>query len=103
VALAPGTRLGAYEVLTLIGSGGMGEVYRAKDTKLGRDVALKILPVAFTTDAERLARFRREAQVLASLNHPQVAPDGRFLINVTIDDTNASPITLLLNWKPPSK
>jgi serine/threonine protein kinase len=72
VALAPGTRLGPYEVLTLIGSGGMGEVYRAKDTKLGRDVALKILPAAFTTDAERLARFRREAQVLASLNHPHI-------------------------------
>ena len=73
VALTPGTRLGAYEILTLIGSGGMGEVYRAKDTKLGRDVALKILPVSFTNDPERVARFRREAQVLASLNHPHVA------------------------------
>jgi Tol biopolymer transport system component len=72
VVLVPGTRLGAYEVLTLIGSGGMGEVYRAKDTKLGRQVALKILPATFTTDPERLARFRREAQVLASLNHPHI-------------------------------
>ncbi len=72
MALAPGTPLGAYEVLALLGSGGMGEVYRARDTKLGRDVALKILPLAFTTDAERVARFRREAQVLASLNHPQI-------------------------------
>jgi serine/threonine protein kinase len=72
VALAPGTRLGAYEILTLLGSGGMGEVYRAKDTKLGRDVALKILPDTFTHDRERLARFRREAQVLASLNHPHI-------------------------------
>jgi len=66
VALGPGTRLGAYEILTLIGSGGMGEVYRATDTRLGRDVALKILPASFTNDPERVARFRREAQVLAS-------------------------------------
>jgi len=73
VALSPGTRLGAYEILSLIGSGGMGEVYRAKDTKLGRDVALKILPATFTNDPDRVARFRREAQVLASLNHPHIA------------------------------
>jgi serine/threonine-protein kinase len=68
-----GTRLGAYEILGHIGSGGMGEVYRARDTKLNRDVALKILPEAFATDADRLARFKREAQVLASLNHPNIA------------------------------
>jgi Tol biopolymer transport system component len=61
-----------YEVTTLLGSGGMGEVYRARDTKLGRDVALKILPEAFAIDAERVARFKREAQVLASLNHPNI-------------------------------
>src|SRR6476620_1255672 len=73
MALAPGTCLGAYEILTLIGSGGMGEVYRAKDTKLGRHVALKILPPTFTADPDRLARFRREAQVLASMNHPHIA------------------------------
>jgi serine/threonine protein kinase len=72
MALVPGTRLGAYEILTLLGRGGMGEVYRAYDTKLGRDVALKLLPDAFTNDPERLARFRREAQVLASLNHPHI-------------------------------
>jgi serine/threonine-protein kinase len=70
--LAPGTRLGSYEILSLLGSGGMGEVYRAKDTKLGRDVALKILPASFTNDPDRVARFRREAQVLASLNHPHI-------------------------------
>jgi len=62
VALGPGTRLGAYEILTLIASGGMGEVYRARDTKLGRKVALKILPAAFTTDAERL---RNRPEVVA--------------------------------------
>jgi serine/threonine-protein kinase len=70
--LSSGTRLGPYEVVSLLGSGGMGEVYRARDTKLGRDVALKILPDSFTHDPERLARFRREAQVLASLNHPHI-------------------------------
>src|SRR5438552_789988 len=72
MAIATGTRLGTYEVFALLGSGGMGEVYRAKDTKLGRDVALKILPDSFTHDAERIARFRGEAQVLASLNHPNI-------------------------------
>jgi serine/threonine protein kinase/Tol biopolymer transport system component len=73
VILDCGTRLGSYEILAAIGAGGMGEVYRAKDTKLGREVALKILPASFTNDPERVARFRREAQVLASLNHPHIA------------------------------
>ena len=71
--LAAGTRLGPYEILASLGAGGMGEVYRASDTKLGRDVALKILPDAFALDVERIARFKREAQVLASLNHPNIA------------------------------
>src|SRR5881296_3613097 len=69
----PGTRLGSFEVVGALGAGGMGEVYRARDTKLGRDVALKLLPESFTHDVERVARFRREAQVLASLNHPNIA------------------------------
>ncbi len=73
MALAPGTRLESYEIVDLLGSGGMGEVYRARDTKLGRDVAIKTLPDAFAKNAERLARFEREAQVLASLNHPNIA------------------------------
>ncbi len=60
MSLIPGTRLGPYEIVAPIGAGGMGEVYRAKDTKLNRDVALKILPEAFTTDADRMARFKRE-------------------------------------------
>ncbi|MDP9225205.1 MAG: serine/threonine protein kinase [Actinomycetota bacterium] len=72
MALRPGTRLGPYEILTAIGAGGMGEVYRARDTKLGRDVAVKTLPASFATDAGRFARFEREARVLASLNHPNV-------------------------------
>jgi serine/threonine protein kinase/Tol biopolymer transport system component len=73
MALAPGTRLGAYEIIALIGAGGMGEVYRARDARLNRDVALKVLPELFATDPDRLARFKREAQLLASLNHPHIA------------------------------
>jgi Tol biopolymer transport system component len=73
VPLQPGTRLGPYEILSALGAGGMGEVYRARDTKLNRDVAIKVLPELFLLDADRLARFRREAQVLASLNHPNIA------------------------------
>jgi serine/threonine protein kinase len=72
MTLAAGSRLGPYEIVALIGAGGMGEVYRARDSKLNRDVALKILPEAFAADRERLARFRREAQLLASLSHPNV-------------------------------
>ncbi len=68
-----GSARGPYEVLSAIGAGGMGEVYRARDTKLDRDVALKVLPEAFTQDPDRLARFEREAKVLASLNHPNIA------------------------------
>ena len=73
MALTVGSRLGHYNVTALIGEGGMGEVYRARDTKLDRAVALKVLPEAFATDPDRLARFQREAQVLASLNHPNIA------------------------------
>ena len=79
-----GTHLGPYEVLSAIGAGGMGEVYRARDSKLGRDVAIKVLPEAFARDAERVARFQWEAKVLASLSHPNIAtistprnPDSR--------------------------
>ena len=71
--LSAGDKLGSYEILAPIGAGGMGEVYRAKDTKLGREVAIKVLPAAFAQHPERLARFEREAKVLASLNHPNIA------------------------------
>ncbi len=73
MALSPGTWLNHYEVLGHLGTGGMGEVYRARDNKLQREVALKVLPKAFAQDPERVARFRREAQVLAQLNHPNIA------------------------------
>ena len=73
MALSPGTRLGVYEVTAQIGEGGMGQVFRARDTRLNRDVALKILPDAVASDPDRLARFTREAQTLASLNHAHIA------------------------------
>jgi serine/threonine protein kinase/Tol biopolymer transport system component len=73
MTLSPGTRVGSYEITAAIGAGGMGEVYRGRDAALNRDVAIKVLPAALAADAERLARFKREAQVLASLNHPNVA------------------------------
>jgi serine/threonine-protein kinase len=73
MALASGTRIGPYEIAAAIGAGGMGEVYLARDTKLNRDVALKVLPASLAGDPDRLARFRREAQVLAALNHPNIA------------------------------
>ena len=73
MTLAAGTKLGPYEILSPLGAGGMGEVYRARDAKLNRDVAIKVLPEAVAEDAERLARFQREAQVLAALNHPHIA------------------------------
>jgi len=93
MSLKPGTRLGSYEVIGQLGQGGMGEVYRARDTELDRDVALKILPQAFAADPERLARFQREAKTLATLNHPNIAsiyglestPDGRALVMELVD------------------
>jgi serine/threonine protein kinase len=73
MSLAPGTRLGPYEILSPLGAGGMGEVYRARDSKLKREVALKVLPNVFASDPERMARFQREAELLAALNHPHIA------------------------------
>src|ERR1700680_1193163 len=73
MALTNGTKLGPYEIVAPLGAGGMGEVYQAHDTKLGRDVAIKVLPEAFAHDPDRLSRFQREAKMLASLNHPNIA------------------------------
>jgi serine/threonine protein kinase len=72
--LAVGSRLAAYEIVSLLGAGGMGEVHRARDTKLDRDVAIKVLPEPFVADPERVARFQREAKTLAALNHPGCKP-----------------------------
>ena len=73
MALSAGSRIGSHEIVSLLGEGGMGRVYRARDTRLNRNVALKILPDQFAADADRVARFQREAHVLASLDHPHVA------------------------------
>ena len=73
MALEAGTRLGSHEIVGLLGAGGMGEVYRAHDTKLNRQVAIKVLPDTYASDPERVARFHREAQAVAALNHPNIA------------------------------
>src|SRR5499425_713838 len=73
MTLTVGVKLGPYEIQSAIGAGGMGEVYRATDTNLGRQVAIKVLPETFAQDPERIARFEREAKTLASLNHPNIA------------------------------
>ena len=78
--LEAGKQFGMYRILSLLGSGGIGDVYRARDTKLNRDVALKVLPDFFESDHDRLARFTREAQLLASLNHPNIAAIYRFFL-----------------------
>src|SRR5512134_50608 len=72
MALTPGTRLGTYEIVAPLGAGGMGEVYRARDTRLGREVAVKVLPADVASSPERLARFEREARTVAGLNHPNI-------------------------------
>src|SRR5215831_2548103 len=91
--LLPGTRLGPYEILAPIGAGGMGEVWKARDTRLHREVAIKVLPQALARDPDRLARFEREAKVLASLNHPNIAtiygleesPEGKAIAMELVD------------------
>jgi serine/threonine protein kinase len=72
MGLSPGTKLGPYEILATVGAGGMGEVYRAKDPRLKRDVAIKVLPASFSADGERLRRFEQEAQAAGALNHPNI-------------------------------
>src|ERR1700741_3796431 len=89
MALQPGARLGPYEIVAPIGAGGMGEVYRARDPRLGRDVAIKVLPEDLTKDAERLARFEREARVLAALG-----PSGIASI-FGVEDAGGSPALIM--------
>jgi eukaryotic-like serine/threonine-protein kinase len=83
--LAPGTRIGPYEIVSLVGAGGMGEVYQARDPRLKRDVALKVLPKSVSTDPKCLARFEREAQTLAALSHPHIATISGF------EESNGTP------------
>src|SRR5580658_1923514 len=102
--LSVGDKLGPYEILAPIGAGGMGEVYRARDTKLKRDVALKVLPEAFANDADRMARFQREAEVLASLNHPNIAHiygiEERALVMELVEgETPSGPMPFADAWK----
>src|SRR5215471_3084066 len=101
--LSAGTRLGPYEILAPLGKGGMGEVYRARDTKLDREVAIKVLPEAVAQNPERLARFEREAKVLAALNHPNIAtiyaveesPAGKALVmELVLGTTLTCPLPL---------
>src|SRR5499426_1222015 len=89
--LGPGTRVGSYEIVSVLGEGGMGQVWRARDTKLGREVAIKVLPAALTSDPDRLARFRREAQVLAALSHPNIAAIYH------VEDADGTP-AIVMDW-----
>ena len=95
--LQPGSRLGPYEIVSALGAGGMGEVYRARDTQLKREVAIKVLPAAFSQDPDRLARFQREAELLATLNHPNIAAiygleDGALVLELVEGPTLADRI-----------
>src|SRR5271169_1534222 len=97
--MTPGDKLGPYEILAPLGAGGMGEVYRARDTKLDREVAIKVLPPALAQDPERLARFEREAKVLASLNHPNIAQiygveDRALIMELVQGETLKGPLPL---------
>src|SRR5690349_18202334 len=104
MALTPGSNIGPYKILAAIGAGGMGEVYRARDTRLKRDVALKILPEMFAADPGRLARFTREAEVLASLNHPNIATifgveDGALVMELIEGEPPRGPMSFDAAWK----
>ena len=92
MALTPGPRLGPYEIIATIGAGGMGEVYRARDTRLARDVAIKVLPEAFATDPDRRERFEREAQAVAALSHPNIVA----VFDTGVDDGHAFVVMELL-------
>jgi serine/threonine protein kinase len=105
MGLSPGTRFGAFEILDAIGAGGMGEVYRARDTKLKRDVAIKVLPEAVGGDSNRAARFHREAELLAALNHPNIAAvygiedsDHTTAIVMELVEGETRDARLVLNW-----
>ena len=91
MSLTNGTKLGPYEILSPIGAGGMGEVYRARDTRLGREVAVKVLPAEFAQDPERLRRFEQEARAAAALNHPNILALHDVWKKATIEGKGATP------------
>src|SRR5690349_14065528 len=100
MSLSAGEKLGPYEIVALLGKGGMGEVYRARDPKLERDVAVKVLPPQLAQSAERLARFEREAKVLAALNHPHIAAiyglESRAIVMELVEgETLSGPVSLV--------
>src|SRR5689334_20051444 len=102
--LSPGATIGPYQILSPIGAGGMGEVYLARDTRLKRDVALKVLPEAFANHPERLARITREAEVLASLNHPNIAAiygveDRALIMELAAGDSPKGPMSFDSAWQ----
>src|SRR6187399_151708 len=104
MTFVPGARLGTYEIVGPLGAGGMGEVYRARDTKLRREVAIKVLPDTFARDPDRMARFEREARVLASLNHPNIAAiygvEERALVMELVEGASPKgPLPLEEAWK----
>src|SRR5205807_552913 len=108
MAITIGTQLGSHEITALLGRGGMGEVYRARDTKLKREVAIKILPEEFSRDSDRVSRFQREAEVLASLNHPNIAAicdleEANNTNSNTILPTTSRPNGVSVASAPPSK
>src|SRR5262249_12549661 len=105
MTLAAGTRLGPYEILSPLGAGGMGEVYKARDTRLGREVAVKVLPAAFAADRERVARFRREAQTVAALNHPNIAAiycleEGGGAVGLALEFVDGQDLAFRLSSRP---
>src|SRR5579863_4284625 len=102
--VAAGTRIGAFEILAPLGAGGMGEVYRARDTKLDREVAIKVLPEAVARDPERLVRFERESKLLAALNHPNIAhiygvEDGALVMELVDGNEPRGPLAWDEAWK----
>src|SRR5947209_8166465 len=106
--ISPGAQIGPYKILASIGAGGMGEVYRASDTKLKREVAVKVLPEGFAHDAERLARFKREAEVLASLNHPNIATihgveENALVMELVEGESPAGPMPFEEAWRVASQ
>ena len=105
MGLSAGAQLGAYQILDKLGQGGMGDVYRARDTRLNRDVALKVLPDLFARDPDRLARFTRDAQVLASLNHPNIAAiygiEGDALVMELVEGKDLSAVSAWISRRAP--